>query len=112
MRKCLWTLLVALLLTSCSEGNAYAEKIIDLCETALDDFHDAETLEELENRNRELKEAHAQAEKDLQESRQALTDAITAFDEDSYQLYLEMLAAESRAQFAYQKRNAELSEKK
>ena len=108
IKKYLCILGIAPLLCSCSASYSYADEIIEIYEDAVEDFEDAESLDELKSLREEMRKQCSELEKEEKESHQELIKAIESFDEDAYLIHLDVLYAESHAQWMYHVKEKEL----
>lgn len=108
VKKYLCLLGIAPLLCSCSESYDYADQIIEIYEDAVDDYKDAESLDELKGLREEMRKQCSELEKEEKESHQQLIKAIGSFDEEAYLIHLDILYAESHAQWMYHVKEREL----
>ena len=108
MKKIWLSLVLTAMLCGCSKSYDYADEVIDIYEEAVDNFEDAESLEELETLRAAMKEQCQQLQEEVKESRQELIEAIENFDEDAYLIKLKILSAESHAQWMYHVKENEL----
>lgn len=108
MKKIFVTLCLAALLAGCSEPDNYADKMISLYEDTAEEYENAQTLQELDECRRHMQEQQQEIRRNEQEGRKALTDSIKRLNKDAYRKYLDILYAESYAQWIYTKRQHEL----
>ena len=108
MKKILFTLGIASLLCSCSPRYDYADEMIEIYEDAVNDFEDAESMDELISLREAMRQQCEEVEKEELESHQALIKAVEDLDEDAYLIHLSILYAESHAQWMYHKKEIEL----
>ncbi len=108
MKKIFVTLCLATLLAGCSGSDSYADKMISLYEDTAEEYENAQTLQELDECRRHMQEQQQEIRRNEQEGRKALTDSIKRLNKDAYRKYLDILYAESYAQWIYTKRQHEL----
>lgn len=99
---------VATLLCSCSASYDYADAMIEVYEDAIDNFEDAESLDELVKMRETMRKQCDEVEKEEKESHQELVKAIENFEEDAYLIHLDVLYAESHALWMYHVKENEL----
>ena len=108
IKKYLCVLGIAPLLCSCSESYDYADEIIAVYADAVDDFEDAESLDELRSLREKMRKQCDEIAKEEKESQQQLIKAIESCDEEAYLIHLDILSAESHAQWKYHVKEKEL----
>ena len=111
MRKLLFSFCLTLFLCSCGgKEYEYADQLFDLYEEVISQYEDAESVEELDAARKEAYTSFGRIEEEQKESHDELIKDMEQYDEEAYLLHLDLLTAESHAQWLYNKRKHDLKQ--
>ena len=112
MRNLLFSFCLATLFCSCGgKDYEYATQLFDLYDQVVEQYEDAESIEQLDTIRKTAFEGYQRIEKEQEASHNEFNKDIEQYDEDAYLLHLDLLTAESHAQWLYNKRKHELEQK-
>ena len=110
MRKIGWFFCVLLLFVACSKDYSYADQMLDFYEDVIDQYEDAEDLDELKELRKQALQTRSKIEKEQKANHLELVHDIEQYDENAYLIHLRLLTAESHAEWMYMKRKLELNQ--
>ena len=110
MGKIATALMSLLLLTACSKDYPYADRMLEFYEDTVDEYDDAESIEELQQLRDQARDQVDQIQKEFKANHEEMIHDMELFEEDAYLIHLQLLSAESYAGWKYMKRMHELKE--